>query len=173
MTVTLPGFQSKADLAEALGVGENELAALLADLGEPDSDFIPGKVAVALASKLGIEARVEPRDEALAYLYARETLGEPELPAGRAGEIAGGVLERLEELDGRIESVSQHWTVARMPVIDRNVLRMAVYELEDTDGAPTPVVISEAVRLVAAYSTERSAPFVNGVLSALAKDLRG
>ena len=83
------------------------------------------------------------------------------------------MLERLEELDGRIESVSQHWTVARMPVIDRNVLRMAVYELEDGDGAPTSVVIAEAVRLVAAYSTERSAPFVNGVLSALAKDLRG
>lgn len=172
MTLTLPGFQSKANLAEALGVSENEVSAVLGEIGEPESDFIAGKVAVAIAAKLGIDARVEPRDEALAHLYARETLGEPDLPDGRAGEIVTRVLERLEDLDSRIESVSQHWTVARMPVIDRNVLRMAVAELEDLEGPPTPVVISEAVRLVAAYSTERSAPFVNGVLSSLAKELR-
>ncbi len=173
MTVTLPGFASKAHLAEVLGVNEARVAAELEELGEPDSDFIPGKVAVAVAAALGIEARVEPRDEALAFLYARDTLGDPEMPQGRAGEISAGVLARLDGIDGMIESVSQHWTVSRMPVIDRNILRMAVFELEADTGAPTSVVIAEAVRLASAYSTERSAPFVNGVLSSLAKDLRG
>lgn len=172
MTITLPGFASVADLAEALGVSESEVSAELGELGESDSDFVPGRVGVSVAAALGIEARVEPRDEALAYLYARETMGDPEIPEGRAGEIAAGVVARLEQIDGLIEAVSQHWTVSRMPVIDRNVLRMAVLELEE-EGVPTSVVIAEAVRLAASYSTERSAPFVNGVLSSLAKDVRG
>lgn len=173
MTVTIPGSVSLAQLAEVLGVSEAEVASGLDDLGESSTGPISGRMAVVVAAALGVEARVEPRDEALAYLYARETMGEPELPEGRAGEIAAGVLDRLDEIDGMIESVSQHWTVSRMPVIDRNVLRMAVFELQSDAGVPTSVVIAEAVRLAAAYSTERSAPFVNGVLSSLAKDLRG
>ena len=62
---------------------------------------------------------------------------------------------------------------SRMPVIDRNVLRIAVFELESDPDVPTAVIVAEAVRLASTYSTERSASFVNGVLSSLAKAIRG
>lgn len=175
MNITLPGSVTVAGLAKALDRTVSEVAAELEALGEPsgDSDVVRGRLAVRVARGLGLTARVEPRDQALEHLYALETLGDPDLPEGRAGEIARGVLERLDELDARIESVSQHWSVSRMPVVDRNVLRIALFELESEASVPTAVVVAEALRLASAYSTERSASFVNGVLSSLAKEVRG
>ncbi|HEX6946107.1 MAG TPA: transcription antitermination factor NusB [Acidimicrobiia bacterium] len=175
MTVTLPGSLTVSELAETLDRGIAEVAAALDDLGEPSDpdDVVTGAVAVKVAEALGVQAWVEPRDLALEYLYALETRGDPEMPDGRAGAIASGVLERLEELDHRIEAVSQHWTVSRMPVIDRNVLRIALHELESDQSVPTAVIVAEAVRLASTYSTERSAAFVNGVLSSLARTVRG
>jgi len=175
MTVTLPGSMTVSELASILDRGVAEVAIVLADMNEPSDqdDVVPGSVAIRVAAKLGVEARVEPRDLALEYLYARETRGDPAVPDGRAGDIVTGVLDRLEELDNRIESVSQHWTVSRMPVIDRNVLRIALHELENDPAVPTAVIVAEAVRLASTYSTERSAAFVNGVLSSLARTVRG
>jgi N utilization substance protein B len=60
-----------------------------------------------------------------------------------------------------------------MPVLDRNILRLGLFELESDAEVPVAVVISEAVRLATTYSTEKSAVFVNGVLSSLAKRGRG
>ena len=175
MTITLPGSLTVAELATALDRPIPEVAHELESMDEPfgDSDVVPGRLAVKVAKALGLEARVEPRHQALEHLYALETHGEPTMPDGRAGLIVTGVVERLEDLDRQIESVSQHWTVSRMPVIDRNVLRIAVFELESDPELPTAVIVSEAVRLASTYSTERSASFVNGVLSSLAKAIRG
>jgi N utilization substance protein B len=64
------------------------------------------------------------------------------------------------------------WTLARMPVIDRNVLRMAVYELSYSPDVPVAVVINEAVELAKTFSTDDSGRFVNGVLSAISKVVR-
>ena len=175
MTLTLPGSLTVAELASALDRSVPEIAVELDDLGEPsaENDLVPGQLAVRVARALGIEARVEPRHQALEHLYALETHGDPPVPQGRAGTIVAGVRDRLEDLDRRIESVSQHWTVSRMPVTDRNVLRIAVFELESDPDVPTAVIVAEAVRLASTYSTERSASFVNGVLSSLAKAIRG
>src|SRR5690606_24852141 len=108
----------------------------------------------------------------LEQLYAHETHGElPELE-GRVGRMVEGIIGDLEGLDSRIEQISEHWAVSRMPVIDRNILRIGLYELESDPSVPTAVVISEAVRLASTYSTERSAAFVNGLLSTLAKKVR-
>jgi N utilization substance protein B len=71
-----------------------------------------------------------------------------------------------------IESVSEHWSVARMPLIDRNILRIALHELRNDETIPTAVIVSEAVRLAQTYSTEKSSAFVNGVLSTLARTIR-
>lgn len=114
----------------------------------------------------------EPRDQALEYLYAVETKGELPVTEGRVAGLVTGVLADLDSLDSTIESVSEHWTVSRMPLIDRNVLRIAVFELISEPAVPTAVIISEAVRLAATYSTERSSSFVNGILSNLARKLR-
>jgi N utilization substance protein B len=114
----------------------------------------------------------EPRDLALQALYQAEIAGDGsdlgEL-TGRVGVLVHGVLEHKEELDNEIESASEHWSVARMPVIDRSILRLGLYELRHATDTPTAVVVSEAVRLAKTYSTERSGAFVNGVLATLAR----
>ena len=117
----------------------------------------------------------EPRDLALQALYQAEITGDTsdfEELTGRVGTLVRGVLEHKEELDNEIESASEHWSVARMPVIDRSILRLGLFELRHTQETPTAVVMSEAVRLAKTYSTERSGAFVNGVLAALARSPR-
>jgi transcription antitermination protein NusB len=114
----------------------------------------------------------EPRDRALEFLYAHETHGDMPSSQGRVEDLVEGILANLESLDSQIEEVSEHWTVSRMPVLDRNILRIALYELEHDREVPTGVIISEAVRLASTYSTEKSSAFVNGLLSTLAQHVR-
>lgn len=114
----------------------------------------------------------EPRDLALEHLYARETHGQMPETEGRVAKLVAGVIADLDGLDARIEEVSEHWTISRMPVVDRNILRLALFELESDPDTPTAVILSEAVRLASSYSTERSASFVNGLLATLARKVR-
>lgn len=114
----------------------------------------------------------EPRDQVLEHLYAHETHGVLPDSEGRAARLVSGILSDLETLDSEIEAVSEHWAVSRMPVIDRNILRLGLYELKNDKAVPTNVVIAEALRLASTYSTEKSASFVNGILSTLAKQIR-
>ena len=124
---------------------------------------------------LGVGITVEPRDLALETLYEMEIRDETEMPRlpGRADALVKGVVARRESLDHAIEAASEHWSVARMPVIDRAILRLGLYELKHEPDTPTAVVVSEAVRLAKTYSTERSGSFVNGVLASLARSERG
>lgn len=85
----------------------------------------------------------------------------------RSTAIVSGVWDSRASLDAAIGEASTGWRVERMPPIDRNVLRMALWELRSRPEVPVPVVIAEAVRLVKAYSTARSGAFVNGVLARL------
>ena len=81
-----------------------------------------------------------------------------------------GVWAERAALDDAIGEASRRWRVERMPPVDRNVLRIALWELRHRPNTPRAVVISEAVRMAKAYSTERSGGFVNGVLSKLSAD---
>ena len=78
-----------------------------------------------------------------------------------------GVWGERDDLDSVIGEAATGWRVRRMPPVDRNILRLAVWELRHRHRTPVPVVISEAVRLAKTYSTERSGGFINGVLGAL------
>jgi transcription antitermination protein NusB len=119
----------------------------------------------------------EARELALEALYQADQRGLPPedavagLPA-RAARMVRGVLEQRSELDQAIDRASSGWRVERMPVVDRAVLRLALYELRNQPSTPTAVVINEAVELAKTYSTERSGRFVNGVLSRLALEER-
>jgi transcription antitermination factor NusB len=88
----------------------------------------------------------------------------PTAVAELAGEIARGVRESRASLDETIQDVAVNWQVSRMPVIDRAILRMGVYELLHMHEVPPKVTINEAVELAKKYSTEKSGAFVNGVL---------
>lgn len=87
-------------------------------------------------------------------------------------ELVTGVEAHRDRLDEAIAARAKGWTLARMPVLDLNVLRLAAYELAERPDVPVAVVIDEAVELAKRFSTDDSGRFVNGVLAALAKDLR-
>ncbi|MFN2555998.1 MAG: transcription antitermination factor NusB [Nitriliruptorales bacterium] len=83
-----------------------------------------------------------------------------------------GVARGCEEIDVIIASHAHGWTVSRMPIIDRNILRLAVYELLEATDTPAAVVIDEAVELAKEMSTEDSPRYINGVLSAVLRTSR-
>jgi N utilization substance protein B len=83
-------------------------------------------------------------------------------------ELVEGVAHHQARIDEVLATYAQGWDLDRMPAVDRNVLRLAVYELLWRDDVPDSVAISEAVRLVTELSTEQSPPFVNGLLSRIA-----
>ena len=173
--ITIPARITAQGLASAIGRDVSEVQAVLKARKEPDGpdDVLGADLAVATAGTLGIDVVIEPRDLALERLYEYEIRGEMTADVGgRAGRLVDGILASLDGLDDQIESVSEHWSVARMPLIDRNILRLALHELVNDRNTPTAVIVSEAVRLAQTYSTERSGSFVNGVLATLAKTVR-
>jgi N utilization substance protein B len=117
-------------------------------------------------------AKRDARVVALEALYAADARGEAPDPAGlpgRAARLVAGVGDHMGVLDDQIAAASSGWRIERMPAVDRNILRLGLYELRYTD-TPVGVVISEAVELAKAYSTERSGSFVNGILGALVEE---
>lgn len=122
-------------------------------------------------------ARSKARKRALDILFAGElrnetpsqslerwiTEGEP-LSNPYTVELVRGVSAHLEEIDTKIRAAAEGWTLERMPVVDRNALRIGVYELFWADDVPDPVAVSEALALVQELSTDESPGFVNGVL---------
>lgn len=89
-----------------------------------------------------------------------------------ASTLVGGVVEHLDELDDRIGKAAIDWKLNRMPTIDRNILRLATYEMLYAKDVPISVIISEALELAQDYSTVDAKKFVNGVLSTLAHEMR-
>ena len=88
-----------------------------------------------------------------------------------ATRLARGTLERRERMDELIEECSTNWRLVRMPVVDRNILRLAVFEFCYQRQTPPRVVINEACELARKYSGEGAVAFVNGVLDGIMKEL--
>jgi N utilization substance protein B len=129
-----------------------------------------------------VGTRREARERALSLLYEADAKGSTPAavldeqvlrPEAFASDLVAGVGENQEEVDALIRRFAKGWTLERMPVIDRTLLRMAIYELGHRPDVPTGAVISEAVELAKRYSTDDSGKFVNGMLSRIAKELRG
>ena len=104
----------------------------------------------------------------LDLLAERTTLGSPPVP-GYAADLVRGVAVHTARIDELISQYAEGWTMDRMPAVDRNVLRIGVYELLWADDVPDAVAISEAVLLAQDLSTEASPAFVNGLLARIAK----
>lgn len=116
-------------------------------------------------------SREEARVQALGALYAADVLGTDHLDTDamsrRAAMLAEGTWTHLAAIDEVIEAAATDWRLERMSAIDRNILRLATYELRYTE-TPRGVVMDEAVEIAKQYSTARSGAFVNGVLGAVA-----
>lgn len=116
---------------------------------------------------------------ALSGLWASQLdeLNEPlEEPIGPdetefATELVRGVMDERDTIDTRIESASEHWRLVRMPVVDRNILRLGTWELVQRPDIPASVTINEAIELAKRFGGAESRAFVNGLLDRIAGEL--
>jgi N utilization substance protein B len=101
---------------------------------------------------------------------AQRATSEPDRQASwlYAREIVDGFIDHQSEIDETIASYARGWTLERMPAVDRAILRVAVWELQQDSGVPASVVISEAVELATELGSDDSARFVNGLLGSVA-----
>ncbi len=88
-----------------------------------------------------------------------------------AESLVHGTIEHIEQIDQSIQSVSIHWRINRMAAVDRNILRMATYELFHVQDVPKRVTLNEAIEIAKRYGTEDSWAFINGILDKLAGDI--
>jgi len=129
---------------------------------------------------MGIRRRA--RESALKMLYACEVSGQPaDWVIGRywedfepqqegrefADRLVRGTIANVERIDKAIKSVSIHWRISRMACIDRNILRMAAYEIFFLEDIPRRVTLNEAIEIAKTFGTEDSRAFINGVLDKL------
>jgi N utilization substance protein B len=126
-------------------------------------------------------SRRQARERALSLLYEASAKGQtagavladlPVPPDEFTVDLVKGVESAMGELDALIDSHAIDWALDRMPVVDLTLLRVATYELCHRPDIPTAAVISEAVELAGEYSTDESGRFVNGVLAAIAAQVR-
>ena len=87
-----------------------------------------------------------------------------------AKKLLDGVQEKADAINQLISKYAENWRLERMSVIDRNILRLAVYEVHFQDDVPISVAINEAVEIAKRYSTDDSGPFINGILDSMAKE---
>jgi len=83
-------------------------------------------------------------------------------------DIAASTLKHIKEIDEIIKKAAANWSIERMAIIDRNILRASTYELCYRTDIPSSVAINEALEIAKKYSTEESAPFINGILDKIA-----
>jgi N utilization substance protein B len=116
------------------------------------------------------DARHRPVDEAIDEYY--DALYAEERPERDpfAIDLVRGAVKHVAQIDERITRHAEHWRIERMPGVDRNILRLAVYEMAHA-GTPAAVTIDEALELARKYSGEESVQFVNGVLDAVRREL--
>ena len=117
-----------------------------------------------------------PVDEAISAFYDTLDADEDAKEKVRPGrdsfmeELARGASEMAADIDHRIAEKSEHWKLERMPIVDRNILRLAIYEMSRRDTPPA-VIIDEALELARQFSGEESVSFINGVLDAVHKEI--
>ena len=173
-------------LPPELELGDDDVVEAVEVVAEPEpgpssDDAAAGDAPARRSGHDGIGTRREARERALSLLFEAEQRGVDPLAAVLdqipvpaepfVRSLVQGVSDHRAEIDEELRGRSVSWSLERMPAIDRALLRLGVFELRFTD-VPVGACLSEAVELAKRYSTEDSHRFVNGVLSAVAKDAR-
>lgn len=129
-------------------------------------------------------ARRKARELALQMLFENDVAGtDPSVMFSRSTDLAkaadgmrdftkrlvSGTLLHRDSLDTIISKQADNWRLARMPIVDRNILRLALFELLHEPETPRPVVIDEALEIAKRFSTPRSSQFINGILDGVLK----
>lgn len=117
------------------------------------------------------ELNPEPIEEAMAAFWETRKTGPA--PKGFAEDLVRGVIATQEELDAFLQRFMEHWSIARLNPVDRNILRVAIYEILHRDDIPPVVSINEAIDLAKSFSGDESGKFVNGVLDRIHREQGG
>lgn len=149
----------------------------MTDLPDTAPKLDQPKAPAARASK-GSHPRSDSRRRALEILFSADLRSEDPLPLLRAEKgvdkdarsIVEGVTAKKDEIDALIRRYATGWTLERMPVVDRNVLRVGIFEALYALEIPVGVAVNEAVELAKIYSTEDSSRFVNGMLGRITRE---
>ena len=147
-------------------------------MGSPTQDRRGARI-LALDALYQAEIREQLPSEALSLLCKDSSVTLPDPPepgveapseetVAYATRLVEGFQEHAATIDGHIDVAATHWAIERMPIVDKNVLRLAVYELLWQPDIPTAVVINEAIELAKSLSTEGSGRFINGILGRVA-----
>ncbi|MFC1987398.1 transcription antitermination factor NusB [Chloroflexota bacterium] len=121
--------------------------------------------ALILQALYEVDSTGHGTEEVLAHLLARKDLTEEN--ANFISEMVRGVLQNRDKIDEKIQNFAPAWPIGQMPVIDRNILRLAIFELLLDNKVPVKVAINEAVELAKAFGSDNSSKFVNGVLGSV------
>ncbi len=114
----------------------------------------------------------QPVDELILTFWGELAEG-PDDVKEFSNDLVAGVISHMEEIDERIRLRTEHWRIPRMAVVDRNLLRLAVYEFVYQPGTPKTVAINEALEIARRFSTHEATQFVNGILDAIKRDMDG
>ncbi len=114
------------------------------------------------------QTRISPQ-ELFAQFWNSQPAGDE--VRGFAESLVTGVGERLSEMDGMIGRSAENWRIERMAVVDRNVLRIALYEMLTDSGTPRAVIIDEAIEIGKKYGSGDSGSFINGILDSIREQL--
>ena len=121
--------------------------------------------ALALKVLYEVDSVGHDMDETLTRFLAKEELSEEN--AAYARELVNGVVQNREKIDHNIRSFAPAWPVEQIPLVDRNILRLAIFEILLDNKVPVKVAINEAVELAKTFGSDNSSKFVNGVLGSV------
>ena len=121
--------------------------------------------ALALQILYEVDSAGHTVDNVLSRILAEEKL--PEENASFVRELVTGVIQNKEKLDQNIKNFAPAWPVEQIPVVDRNILRLAIFEILINNKVPVKVAINEAVELAKTFGADSSSKFINGVLGSI------
>ncbi len=121
--------------------------------------------AIALQALYEVDSVGHNIEETLTYLLSDVELSEESVAF--VHELVNGVIQNREEIDRNIKNFAPAWPVEQIPVIDRNILRLAIFEILLDNKVPVKVAINEAVELAKTFGSDNSARFINGVLGSV------
>ena len=120
---------------------------------------------LALQALYEIDAAGHEAEEVITSLLADEKLSEDN--ASFARELVNGVIQNQEAINDSIRNFASAWPLEQIPMVDRNILRLAIFEILMNNNVPVKVAINEAVELAKTFGSDNSAKFVNGVLGSV------
>ena len=120
---------------------------------------------LALQALYEVDSAGHEPEEVVDHLLSEEGL--PEENANFTRELVSGVIQNREKIDENIQNFAPAWPIEQIPVVDRNILRLAIFEILIDNKVPVKVAINEAVEIAKAFGSDNSSKFVNGVLGSV------